>query len=386
MRGGCDHVRVLLAFDKFKGTLAAEEVSRVVTDALAAALPSADVRSVPLADGGGGTMRVALAHGFRPTTVAAADALGRPNRVVAGLAGRKAFLEMAAVCGLADVSVQDRNGMRATSVGLGLAARELLARGVDDITIALGGSASTDGGLGLLVGLGVAPVDMAGARCSPDLDGLMNVRALRIDAVEPRATTCRWTFLVDVDSPLLGPTGAAQCFGSQKGLTPTQIAQAEGALERWAGIVYEATGRNLATTAGAGAAGGIVVGASVLGSPTIRLGAEVVADLVGLNDHLAWADLVVTGEGRFDEQSTLGKGPGLVLRRAEALGVGTAVLAGSLRRESLPPDVSLAVSLTDVAGSRSRAEADPVHWLTVATNDMVRQGQVSGLLAGSSSG
>lgn len=364
-------VRILLAFDKFKGTLTGLQVAAVVSGILTVRLPTAEVRSVPLADGGDGTLAIALAHGFRPRVVASADALGRPASTTVGMDGRRGFIEMAEVCGLADIAPAERDGRRSTSLGLGLAARALLDLGVDDITIGLGGSASTDGGLGFLVGLGVRPVDADGSACAPDLVGLDRTRALLMDTVHPKAPSCHWTFLTDVDSPLLGDHGAARVFGPQKGLTPLDVQGADAALSRWADLVLLISGRDLAGAPGAGAAGGIVVGAAVLAEPRIESGAEYVARLTGLDAQLAWAELVITGEGRLDDQSLLGKGPGLVIERAGRAGVPVGVIAGRIDLDPLPDQVVVAVSLEEVAGSGDAAMANPAHWLAEATSRLV---------------
>ncbi len=375
-------MRILLAFDKFKGTLTAAEVHAVVADVLASRLPAAHLRSTALADGGDGTLAVALGSGYEPVEIDAADALGRPTTVKAGLSGRRGFIEMAATCGLAAIAPDERDGLRSTSLGLGLAATALLDLGVDDITIGLGGSASTDGGLGFLVGLGAEAADAAGSACSPDALGLGRVSRLRLGDLHPGVAECRWTFLTDVDSPLLGEQGAARMFGPQKGLGPADVDAAEAALARWAELVRGVSGRNLAGRPGAGAAGGIVVGAAAITEPRIISGADYVADVTGLDSNLDWADLVITGEGCLDEQSVLGKVPGMVLERAAAAGTSVGVIAGRIDLVPLPVTVSVSVSLEEVAGSPEAARLQAREWLARATDRFVESCRSTGLLTG----
>ncbi len=364
-------MRVVLAFNAFKGTLTGDEVSRIVRDVVVSDWPDADVRIVPVADGGDGTLATALAYGFRPESVPAVDALSRPTSAVVGRQGDAALVELASVCGIAGIATDSWDGWETTSLGLGLACAALLDREVTDITVSLGGSASTDGGLGFLSGLGALPRDAQGNRCPPTLAGLEQVTTIDLTGLHPRAATARWRFLVDVDSPLTGPRGAARMFGPQKRLDPTAVARAEQAMVRWGALVAGIRGEEVADLPGSGAAGGILVGAHLACDPTVESGARFIARLTGLEAAIGDGDLVITGEGALDEQTLHGKGPGMVIALARMHSTPVAVIAGS--SELSPADVGAVdlVTLTQVAGSTSAAIADPGTWLRAATRTLL---------------
>jgi glycerate kinase len=348
--------RVLLAPDKFK----ASATATAVADALAEGLrqSGADVVVVrrPIADGGDGTVDVLLATGYEPRAVAAADVLGVPGETVVATRGRSAVIELASTCGLAQLGPR-REPLRATSLGVGLALREVLAAGFRDIVVGLGGSASTDGGLGMLMALGARGLDVDGATVSPDGAGLLRLVDLDVSGLRIPSTT-RIRMACDVDAPLHGPRGAAEVFGPQKGASAHLVGELDAALFRLGRILEHRCGLDPGRLPGAGAAGGIA------GTAVAALGAEIVpgADFVlaatGFDLALDDADLVVTGEGSWDTQSAMGKGPGVVVRRARAAAVPVVVVAGQIEPGSLDGvGAAMAVSLVDAAGSIDQAIA-----------------------------
>jgi glycerate 2-kinase len=366
-------VRILLAPDKFKGTMTSAQAIDIMRRAIRLNDPAAEVTSVVMADGGDGTLAAAADRGFVLRKGPTVDALGRPTVGSFARRGDMALVELASVCGLATVLDQPLRPLQASTLGLGMLAKQAVVDGAREVLVALGGSASVDGGLGFLMGLGFAVADGAGRRVTPDLAGLG--RAVRFDHETASVSVheCRWRFLVDVDNPLLGPDGAAATFGPQKGLSPTQIVEAEHSLATWAALLGTAD-PELSARPGMGAAGGVAFAGAAVLDATVESGAAWVANLGGLTRAMAEVDVVVTGEGAFDRQSLAGKGPMEVIDRAVALGKEVYVIAGTVdvpAAELTRHGVSGAVSLVDVAGSLSAATANPSLWLATAVQRLL---------------
>lgn len=345
---------VLVAPDKLKGTATAPEVAAALARGLTAA--GAAVELCPVADGGDGTVAALLAAGARPLTVPAQDALGRDGVATVALRGDEAVVELAEVCGLARLDVPAP--LDSGTTGLGLVLRGLLDRGVRDVVVGLGGSASTDGGLGLLAALGARAIDATGAEVPPTGRGLLDVVDLDVGGL--RTDGLRVRIACDVDAPLHGPDGAAPTFAAQKGATPAEVDRLDAALVRWGTVLHRVLGREVATVPGAGAAGGTAAALLALGGQVVP-GAATVLEAVGFDAALARAGLVVTGEGRWDATSLRGKAPGEVVRRAAARGVPVVVVAGQVAAGApVPSGVVAVVSLTEVAGSVEAAQAEPL--------------------------
>ncbi|MBW9209086.1 glycerate kinase [Mumia sp. zg.B53] len=315
--------RVVVAPDKFKGSLDAAGVAA----ALARGMRRSDVEVVelPVADGGDGTVAAALASGWRPVPVTVAGPTGTPVSTTIARRGDQAVVEMADACGLVRLDGPPAP-MTASSRGLGEAVAAAIADGASQVVVGIGGSASTDGGAGMLSALGARLLDSEGALVPEGGVGLAEVASVDLDGLRLGGTTL--VVACDVDNPLTGPHGAAAVYAPQKGARPGQIEVLDRGLSRWADVVASVTGRDLRQVPGAGAAGGVGFAAlSVLGAET-RSGAELVLDLVGLDAALAGADLVVTGEGSFDEQTLRGKAPAVVAARAARQGVPVVVVCG----------------------------------------------------------
>lgn len=357
-------MRILVAPDKFKATLTAVEVCERVSGALEALGHVVD--ALPLADGGDGTAAVVLDHGFSVREVSAVDGLGRPRTGIIARRGDEALIEMAQVCGLATVADLPRNPWRASSLGLGIAARSAVDAGASSFTLALGGSASIDGGIGLLEGLGFAVLDRRGHPVTPDLAG-MSQTAL----IEPVESVGSWRVLVDVTNPLVGPLGAVAVFGPQKGLESPELGRASAAMCRWARVLERAFEVDVAHIAGGGAAGGVAAAACAALGATIESGAEFIADLTGLRERVRAADLVVTGEGAFDDQTFAGKAPGLVVDIARVIGRPVYVVAGVTHlseQEWRNRGVAGVVTCAGAAGSAALARREPRRWLDAAAS------------------
>jgi glycerate kinase len=305
-----DPLRVVVCPDSFKGSLSASEVASAVAEGVLAAAPDAVVTRLPMADGGEGTLDALLAvWGAEPRTVATVDAIGRPTsaRWAVSPDGRTAVVELAEATGLPGVSDVPLQPLRASTRGTGDVARAALDSGVAEVLLCLGGSASTDGGSGILTGLGARLLDAEGREVPDGGEGLASVASLDLSGLHPRAREVRWRLAVDVTNPLVGEHGAAYVFGPQKGAREGAAEFLDGALRRWAELLERETGTAVAELPGTGAAGGVPAGlVAVLGAETTP-GAVLVAEAVGLPAALADADLVITGEGSFDSQSVGGK-------------------------------------------------------------------------------
>lgn len=328
--------RVVLAPDKFKGTLTAAEVAKHLADGIRSRRLDVDLVTVPVADGGDGMLDAFEAAGFRRVPIDAADAIGaiQPSRFVRR--GQDAVIELAAVAGLARLG-ESRAPLTATSRGVGEVMAAALDAGCRHLVLGVGGSASTDGGIGMLQALGARVTDAAGDDVGPG--GLGAQAAARLDITELHPDLAHATVEVacDVDNPLTGPHGAAVTYGPQKGADPDEVRLLDMALGNWADVVAAATGADRRDEPGAGAAGGVGFAAAAALGAKLRPGVTLVLDLVGFADAVAGADLVVTGEGSLDEQTLRGKAPVGVAAAAKAAHVPTVAVAGrcSLDEQSL---------------------------------------------------
>ncbi len=304
---------VLVAPDGFKGSLSAAEVADALAEGLRAGGGSLVVVDLlPLADGGDGSVEAALRSGYAPVEVTVPGPTGVPG--VATLAERDGtvLLEVAGTCGMARLRGGRLRPLEASSAGLGVALREALTRRPRRVVLALGGSASTDGGLGLLAALGGVEVDGTDRPGGGDLERL---EALRLDGLLPGDLDL--VVATDVTNPLLGPTGAAAVFAPQKGADPATVDRLERGLEHLVAVAGRTRpdAAALAAAPGAGAAGGLGFAGLLLGGRVVS-GADLFLDLLGFDEAARGRDLVLTGEGRLDEQSLHGKLPAVVARRA----------------------------------------------------------------------
>jgi glycerate kinase len=321
-------MRVVVAPDKFKGCLTAAEVADAVAAGLQDNIIDLEVVRVPVADGGDGTVAAALSAGFTRVEVVTVGPTGLPVHTGYAVDGPRAVIELADVVGLARLPEHRLDALGASTFGLGVVVRDAIDRGATDIVLGLGGSASTDGGAGLVQALGATLTDTAGHKLPPGGAALSRLHGVDLTALRARVDGVRFVVACDVDNPLLGPAGAAAVFGPQKGAGPADVEQLDAALTVWAEVVAETTGADLADQPGAGAAGGTGFAALALLGATLRPGIELVLDLVGFERLLEGADLVVTGEGSLDEQSLSGKAPIGVAQAAAQTGVRVVAVAG----------------------------------------------------------
>lgn len=323
-------VSVLVAPDKFKGSLSADEVARALERGLLEAAPGARVARLALADGGEGSVAAACAGRFSPEKVMVAGPTGRPVTAEVAVHGRTVLIEPAAVCGLGILPGGHRAPLTATSRGVGQAVHHALVGGADTIVLALGGVATTDGGAGMLQSLGALLTREDGSPIGPGGGGLAELHTADLAAARAALTGVDLVLATDVDNPLLGPTGTAAVYGPQKGATESEVRALDDALAGFvrrleAGGVAEAA--RCADAPGAGAAGGLGYAGMLLGG-RVCSGADYFLTLLGADDLLAASDFVVTGEGSLDEQSLSGKLPVALARRARRLGVAVHAVAG----------------------------------------------------------
>jgi glycerate kinase len=376
-------LRVVVAPDSFGGALDSVGVAAAIATGWSKVRPGDEVLRRPMADGGEGTLAAvadALGDGAQRRTAETTDPLGRPISADWLLIndGRDAFIELAAASGLARLSTDERtpqNAGLASTRGTGDLVRAALDAGVERITIGLGGSATTDGGSGLLRALGATFIGDGG-----DLPegGAALARLERIDtsALDPRLADVKLVIASDVTNPLCGPRGAAATYGPQKGADPSTVAALDAALATYGKAIEKATGRLVADLPGAGAAGGTTAGLIGLAHATVRPGVEVVAELVGLAEALETADLVITGEGRADEQTLQGKTATGVATLARPRATPVALLCGALgdRAEALDAVMSLAVvqPIVDRPMSLDEAMADTERLLQAGAARLAR--------------
>jgi len=332
---------VVVAPDSFKGSLSAPEAAAAIAAGLARGAPGATAILRPMADGGEGTLdAVVRAAGGAASRgeIEVEGAGGAPVRAGYGIVDRDgsptAILECAQVVAITDAAGMSVPVASRTTTGLGLQLRALLDLGVRRFMVGLGGSSTNDGGAGLLVALGLRLLDADGRDVEPTPDGLARLSRADASALDARLAACEITIMSDVDNPLAGERGATAIFGPQKGVEAGEVAAIDATLARYAAIVESAAGKRAAERPGAGAAGGLGH-ALMLAGGTMRSGAEVVADLIGLDAALADADWAITGEGRSDAQTLLSKGPCIVADRARARGVPVTLLSGAVDAASL---------------------------------------------------
>ncbi len=353
-------VHIVIAPDSFKGSLPADQVAEAVSDGIRRVLPDVEAVLRPIADGGEGTVAAALRAGFRPRPVRVSGPDGAPVEATVALDGTTAVVELATAAGL---GMLDRPApTTATTRGVGELVRAALDAGARRIVLGIGGSATTDGGAGMLQALGVRLLDADGADLPPGGGALGRLDRVDAAGLDPRLAGVELVVASDVDNPLVGPSGAAAVFGPQKGATAEQVAQLDAALTRYAEVLGRDVGVDPSAMRGAGGAGGTAAGAvAVLGAHVVS-GAGLVCDLVGLAEALDGAVLAITGEGAFDEQTLHGKAPAEVAARARAAGVGCLALAGVVRLS--PERVAeagflAAHALTEVEPDVERCLADP---------------------------
>ncbi len=371
MANALDGMKVLIAPQALKGSLDAIAVGAAIAEGVHRAAPGAAITVIPLADGGEGLTRALVgATGGRLLAAEVTGPQGKrlhaewgilgPRHIankddadvadVAEARGPVAVIEMAAAAGLPLVPMERRDPARTTTRGVGELILQALDAGCDEIILGLGGSATNDGGAGMAQALGVRLLDANGEELEPGGAALARLDRISITDLDPRLARTRITAACDVRNPLCGPTGAAAVYGPQKGATPAQVAELDAALARYAAIIQRDLGRSVAETPGAGAAGGLGGGLLAFTPARLTPGARLVMDTLGVTEALRGTALVITAEGRLDEQTAYGKVVGAVAEAARAVGARVVALAGAVALDGAALDalgVDVAVPLAD---------------------------------------
>ncbi|MDQ2851362.1 MAG: glycerate kinase [Actinomycetota bacterium] len=339
-------MRIVVAVDKFKGSLSAQEAASYIAAGLHSVDPAIEVVTAPVADGGDGTVDAAVAAGFERREVAVCGPTGEAVQALYARQGGTAVVELANSCGIQLLPGGVLAAMTSSSRGLG----EVMAAALDDgctrLVVGVGGSASTDGGAGMLTALGARILTASGEPVAAGGAGLASVHSVDLSGVHPRLVQVRLELASDVDNPLTGEHGAAATYGPQKGASATQVQDLDAALTHFAAVADPA----LADLAGAGAAGGAGYAALLLGAQ-LRSGIAVMLEINGFAGRLVGADLVITGEGSLDAQSLRGKAPMGVAQAAHAERIPVVALAGRVvvtAQELHAAHIDTAYALTDI--------------------------------------
>ena len=381
---------VVIAPDSFKGSCSSVEAARAIARGVRAAFGTrAEVLELPMADGGEGTLdALVAAWGGEVARVPTSDALGRPREGRVGYGrtadgGLRSIIEAADANGLPAVSDLPLQPLDADSHGVGELILAALDAGTDELLLCIGGSATSDGGAGMLRALGARLLDAQGRDVAGGARGLLDVQQVDLRGIDPRAARVSWRIACDVDNPLTGPRGAAAVFGPQKGADARQVAEIERGLGRFSELLAAAVGTDapqLRQQRGIGAAGGLALGLTTLFGAQLVPGARLVSGAIGLREALAAATLVFTGEGRLDAQSLDGKVVSRVLAEA-APGAAVIVLAGSIGlspEETRAAGISAAFSIAQGPATLEEMSADATRLLEVTT------GQVCGAILAAS--
>lgn len=298
-------LRILLAPDKFKGSLSAEEVCQALELGISKQLPNAEIRSLPLADGGDGTLAILANYlNLKEITVDTVDPLGRPIQATYLVDEKRAFIEVASASGMVLLTKEERNPMHTSTYGTGLMVKDAIEKGKTEIYLLLGGSATNDMGLGIASALGV---EFEGTtNLSINGGNLSEIKNVSLSA-KPISRNVNFTLFCDVTNPIYGPNGAAHVYARQKGASDKEIELLDQGLRHVTTLLQPFTDVDLSTLPGGGAAGGIGIGMLALFKAKLQSGFAAISELTSLEKHLEWADVVLTGEGQIDSQSLQGK-------------------------------------------------------------------------------
>lgn len=329
-------LRILVAPNAFKESLTAAEAAHCISAGIRRGLPNARIVELPIADGGDGTLEVVInGTGGRICRSQVLDPLGRKRIAAYGITGngKTAIIEMSRASGLALVPPSQRNPWVTTSFGTGQLILAALRHKVEEIILAIGGSATVDGGLGALQALGADFRDRRGRAVCFGGQGLLQLQSIQLERLHPALSQTRLLVACDVDNPLVGPRGAAAVFGPQKGATPLMVKRLDHGLARLAKKISELKQVNISSIPGAGAAGGISGSFLGLLGAQLRPGSDLIFKLLKIDQVIRQVDLIITGEGSIDFQTPSGKGPGILAKWAQQLKLPVVALAGSVTNE-----------------------------------------------------
>lgn len=330
-------MKIVVSIDSFKGSLTSAEAGASLREGMLRAVPDAQIVIKPLADGGEGTAE-ALVEGMGGSWIQTevSGPLNERREVSYGWIPRKrlAVMEMAAAAGLTLIPAGERNGLHTTTYGVGEMIRDALRRGAREFILGIGGSATNDCGLGMMTALGIKFLDEFGKEAGITGEDTRRVRRIDCSGLLPELKECRFQAACDVTNPLYGPAGATYVYGPQKGIAPSELALMDDYHKNFARCTEAAVGRDFSQRPGAGAAGGLGFALLAFLGAELLPGAELVMETVGVEKEIAEADLVITGEGRIDVQTSMGKGPAGIAQLARKYHVPVVGVGGSVTREA----------------------------------------------------
>ena len=326
-------MKIVVAADSFKGSMRSDEAGSIIADGIRESLGNAEIKVIPMADGGEGTTdAVVRATGGEIKEVAVTGPLGDPATAHYGLLpnGQTAIMEMASASGMELVPIDRLDPMKATTYGTGELMRAAVTAGVREIILGIGGSATVDGGTGMAQALGYRLLTADGSECRRGGGALPTIASIETDGVLPTLAECRIRVACDVTNPLLGEHGAARIYGPQKGATPEMVELLEEGLANLAGVWQRQGFLDGFENPGDGAAGGLGAGLRAFCNAEMSSGADLVADITGFDEEIRDADILVTGEGRTDEQTAGGKLCAVLAAKARKAGASTILISGGL--------------------------------------------------------
>ena len=322
-------MKILLAPDSFKDSLSATEVCQALENGIHQVLPNAQITTIPMADGGEGTIATLIEfQNGRIVELEASDPLGKKIRSSYGVVDQTAIIEMARVSGLELLSLEERNPLKTSTFGTGELIKDALDRGCRDFIIGIGGSATNDGGTGMLQALGANFLDSDGNNILVKGENLREIQEIGVSQLDPRIKDSKIQAACDVSNPLLGSNGASHVFAPQKGADDKMVEALENGLTHFSKKTFELFEQDFSNIPGAGAAGGIGFGLMAYLGAELKSGFDIIAEWVGLEKEIQKADLIITGEGKIDEQSRLGKVPWGVAQWAKKYGKPVICISG----------------------------------------------------------
>lgn len=379
-------MRIIVAPDSFKGSLSAVGVATAIEQGILSVWPQAEVKKVPIADGGEGTVEALVtATGGVILHENVMGPLGDPVEAHWGLLGdnETAVIEMAAASGITLIDKEKRDPRVTTTYGTGQLIKAALDRGIRKLIIGIGGSATNDGGAGMAQALGVKFLNIEGSELPPGGAALARLASIDIANLDPRLAETTVLVACDVNNPLCGPKGASAVYGPQKGATPKMVAELDAALANYAAVAKAVTAKDVAEFPGAGAAGGLGAGLLLFTSAQLKPGVQIILETTGFKDLVQQADLVITGEGETDFQTAFGKAPVGVAKIAAQYNVPAICLSGGLGNgyeDVLQHGIAGFMSIVPKPMTLDECMSSAAHLIRGATVRMCRLLEVGGRL------
>lgn len=363
-------MKFLFASDSFKGSLTSEQIIDILNVVARKHFPDCKTMGFPIADGGEGTVDAVIAavNGSMETVTVHGPLMEKAAASYGRIHDRAAIIEMAAASGLPMVPADKRNPLKTTSIGTGELIRDALDKGFREISIAIGGSATNDGGMGAMKALGVKFLDENGTELSGTGEELARVSSIDISGIHPAIAETEFTVMCDVNNPLTGEKGATYTFGMQKGADEAGLKELEAGMKNYAAVIRNQFGIDVDGIPGTGAAGGLGAALKVFLHANLKSGIETVLDLIGFDSCLEDANLVITGEGRMDWQSAFGKVPSGIGLRCKAKNIPVIAIVGGMGKDaqnlyeygicSIIPTVNGPMTVEEAMGHAAELYAD----------------------------